>query len=1366
MYRARVVLLSICIVCLCASLGKSQSPLSKVFEPTFEELTEAFNSHQVMDEEAGREILLYEVTYDFDDKGLLKKSTRTIWKIRQNALAQLGTVECEFSPWYQKQPVVRARVFDRNGKVYELDKEDLTVTPSQSHDPQVLTNDLVVRAALPGLQDGAIVEQLIVEEEQSPYFADGRYYLEVLDSFESLAFHSIEINAPSSLPIQLVQLGEAIPFEKSVSDRSVRYRFELSGRKKRDVSSVETYAPPGTYTLNRVAINLGGTWEDIAEGYSKIIDRKIGDTQFAPLIKEVIPTEAKTKLEMLQASAQWVKKNIRYTGLALGAASIVPASPMQLVARRFGDCKDQATFLVGILRELGIEAHVALVNATGVHFPDQRLPGLNAFDHAIAVASIDGQQYWIDCTSLGSTTDNLPAYLQGKNVLIAARRQSLTQIPLSSPEVNSREDEKEFRLQSSDLTLTVTTKETYGGFNAVPARELAISQTTEQTEKYFTEMLRQESPQSAFRILKQDDPWSLDSKFVRVTEISGAPLEEIDYTTHRTVIKIARLFDLLPQAFLLQPREENQAVSRQLPASISTPFLIRRKYRIRAPEGWELQAKVGKQSTRIGDVTLLRESSEEVDGSISVLLELRAEASELTVDQLKLLYDVVKRLDDPSSEWNVAVTFREKQSTETLSVAQQIQKAKHSWEIDKSAESLHEYVLLLLEYALIDEARLVASKAVQSNPTDALTLITKGLTESVDHCGRLHYPGMNRQAAERDFQEAIKADPKNMRAYHELAILAFRDLDSTTRDDVEGAKQCLKIIDDCMAKAGNMTMKMRDLQIGSLVVLDRISEAITVADGYRLDRIALALRLFDSAKNSRWKEVKRLREQIGTDRELKKFVIELVRGFLVEKRLYTSAAEFLENTADPDEKELLALAKSYRAVSPVDADSTPTASPDRVALELIRRVYLSGIQFDRWDDIIQNPGVSHPALENSLCLEAIADLRNLFRFRLADRVSVANTVRTKFIVDGDDNTGFRCRLDKGPIRLGIFVTKQESGYKVLLAGKNSEQLVEHAKQLASQGNIEGAVQWINWHMDELSEVNLLVPESGSPIKKLWMLSRKKTPELVDQTLRMMTSWNGKIDDRHAETVAWIDAEKSKARQMLLWQYMLESLWQNRSAKFIDEAKRFLQLHPSFTVTRTLLIMELLKEGRIEDARAVFNEATAQFSSTRRAEVQRLVNQSRGEFSKNIPALKKRVEQESSFSTWNSLLWESLFADEMSIDLVKEATRPIVAVQEPLSLHTLACAEAKVGSIKEAVADLKKLCEIQGERIQSADWLIVGLIAEDCSHWDAAIRAYEKVQAKDYGASLTGAYELAQIRIREVRKKQNPPAAADKNNVPQ
>lgn len=1350
MRLARIPLLLVLIVFGNASLVRSQSPLGKPFEATYEQLVEAFKPQPSKSDPSGREILLYNVSYNFDDKGLLSKSTHMIWKLRQTVVADHGTIESEYSPWYEKQPVIRARVFDRTGKVYEFAKEDSTVAPAESYDPRLFTNDQVVRAALPGLQEGAIVEQVVIEEEHAPFFADGRYYTEVLDVFQPVRFHSVEISSPLSIPLELFFLSSDFPVEKSSSDGRVLRRIELSGREPIDFDKFEDYAPRGVGNLSQVGICLGESWEKVASGYSRVIDRKLEEMQFSPLLKEIIPADAKSKLEKLQASILWIKQNIRYTGIALGDASIVPATPMQLIARRFGDCKDQSTFLVGMLRAQGIDSHVVLVNATNKFFPHDKLVGLNAFNHAIVVANLDDKQYWIDCTSQGSTIYSVPNYLQGKFALIAAENQSLTQIPSSPADVNYRSDEKEILIQPS-RTLKIRSSETYSGLQAVSVREVAMTETKEETEKKMSEVLQRENPEATFRIIQQDDPWSQEPTFHKVTELNELPLEEINYSTLRYVFYLGRLFELLPQVYAMYPREDGTPVSRVHPAEVNTAFTNRRVYNVQANDRWSIQAKIGKQSSKIGGVELLRQITRNDDGSLTAVLEVRVEPCVLSVDQLRQLSEVVKSLDDPTDDWNVSIVFREKSTAEGQTPLNAVQKAKANWEAKKTGEVLLEYVTNLIEFGLADEARRVASKAVEDHPHDANVYLAKAISFLVDLAGREVCPGADRGEAKKALLEANRLDPKNLQVYHHLTALAYFDLDATNPNKVEGAEKCLKVIAECEAATGSTTLGMRDLHILSLATLDRIPDAITVAENYRADRMSIGLQCYESVRNSRWNEVKRFSEQIGSNRELRAAVTDLVRGLLVDRRLFSPAADFLEAFADSQTKKQAERTAEYlRNLKPAEVDKDPTASPSRVANELVQRIHLFGAYCERWGDIIDNPTSPCPEIEDLAGSPLVADYRELFRTKLASREGVARTIVPSFTVEGDDQSGYQCRIDKGTVTAWFFVLKRGDQYKILLPGPRGEHLVEQAKKLASDSNYDAAAKWINWCLDYHPEASFLDPESGLPVKTLWTLNRKKTPEAIEMAIKMMTPWEGNIPEKQAEVLAWIDAEKNKSRQIQLWRYMLDSLRYEHAPEYNEQAKKFVQAHPQFTRTRFQFILRLLEDGDIDEAEKVYREGASHFSPMMRAEAQRRFNQARGEFSKNVAEAKKKLEKNAQLDEWNSFLWEALFAGELEKETVKEAAQSIRRLREPSCLHTLACAEAKVGLVKEAVEDLRLLMRMQGEKMAPVDWLIVGLIAEDCKLWDAAVNAYEKVEKQPQTVSMVSSYRFAQQRIQAIK----------------
>lgn len=111
-----------------------------------------------------------------------------------------------------------------------------------------------------------------------------------------------------------------------------------------------------------------------------------------------IAREAGTPEERLMAALRFVQSEVRYLGVEVGINSHAPSPPDQVLARRFGDCKDKTVLLLAMLDRLGIEAAPALVHTERRRGNADRLPGPTAFDHVLVRAELDGRVAWVDPT--------------------------------------------------------------------------------------------------------------------------------------------------------------------------------------------------------------------------------------------------------------------------------------------------------------------------------------------------------------------------------------------------------------------------------------------------------------------------------------------------------------------------------------------------------------------------------------------------------------------------------------------------------------------------------------------------------------------------------------------------------------------------------------------------------------------------------------------------------------------------------------------------------------------------------------------------------------------------------------------------------
>ncbi len=102
--------------------------------------------------------------------------------------------------------------------------------------------------------------------------------------------------------------------------------------------------------------------------------------------------------DRLLEATRFVQDEIRYLGMELNVGGHRPFAPSTVLERRFGDCKDKSVLLVTLLRALGFDAKIALVNTIRRRALDDSLPSPLAFDHAIVQITIGGQSQFIDPT--------------------------------------------------------------------------------------------------------------------------------------------------------------------------------------------------------------------------------------------------------------------------------------------------------------------------------------------------------------------------------------------------------------------------------------------------------------------------------------------------------------------------------------------------------------------------------------------------------------------------------------------------------------------------------------------------------------------------------------------------------------------------------------------------------------------------------------------------------------------------------------------------------------------------------------------------------------------------------------------------------
>jgi transglutaminase-like putative cysteine protease len=183
-------------------------------------------------------------------------------------------------------------------------------------------------------------------------------------------------------------------------------------------------------------------WSDVAQQVTALFAVKQQDAAAVTDVVREIRAGGGTAEQQALRALQFVQEQIRYVSISIAPGGFRPTPPATVLQRRFGDCKDKSLLLVTILRELGIEAHPALVSTTHGHVLDSVLPMPYAFDHAIVHMKLGAAVFWLDGTGEKqfSISANSPPDFQRALVLDDATT-GLTVIPRPSPEASGKKSE-------------------------------------------------------------------------------------------------------------------------------------------------------------------------------------------------------------------------------------------------------------------------------------------------------------------------------------------------------------------------------------------------------------------------------------------------------------------------------------------------------------------------------------------------------------------------------------------------------------------------------------------------------------------------------------------------------------------------------------------------------------------------------------------------------------------------------------------------------------------------------------------------------------------------------------------------------------
>jgi tetratricopeptide (TPR) repeat protein len=418
----RVPYLLVAILLATASAARAQQDWPVPRGPANEPLPFTLDAKYLADvprdffEDAPACILFTRTTHLIESDGTVATIVHEITRFNgRKGIEKLGEYRSiYFNPRYEKLTLNEARVLKADGSKVPVEPRHVQLRDTAT-DYQVYDDSKQLVISWPNLQVGDAYEVKWTVRGKNPEFA-GEFFARYNfgDDEYPVVRDEMLVRVPVDRPIRYAGVNGPIEPVKTERDNQATYHWRVTNK---EPLPRDDDRPSKEELRWQVAFSTFPSWEAIGR-WKQNVRKECWECSDA--LKAVVATVAgpeKTPLEKARALTYWVRQNIRYLSRGPEGMGYTPHPPAQVLANRFGDCKDQAQLLAVMLREIGLPAWLVTLGTLddGQVLDDVPSPWGT---HAIVFLELDGKEHWIDTTASQAPWDYLPRGDCGRRVYL------------------------------------------------------------------------------------------------------------------------------------------------------------------------------------------------------------------------------------------------------------------------------------------------------------------------------------------------------------------------------------------------------------------------------------------------------------------------------------------------------------------------------------------------------------------------------------------------------------------------------------------------------------------------------------------------------------------------------------------------------------------------------------------------------------------------------------------------------------------------------------------------------------------------------------------------------------------------------------
>jgi len=346
------------------------------------------------DEKTDAVLLYSEDILSVQGNGKIRRTERRVYKILRPDGRKYGKIFADFDS-ETKINSIHGWCIPAQGKDYEVKDKDALETALFGVQNGELMTDLKTKVlTIPAADPGNIVGYEI-EQEVRPYVMQDVWTFQREGTPVREAHYTLQLPSGWEYKATWLNYAKAEPsaagsnqWQWIVKDvEGIRSEYDMPPREGVAGQMIVSLFPPGG-SQSRGFENWTdmGKWEDGLEQ-----GRREASAEIKQKVAEL--TAGKTaQLEKMRALSQFVQRDIRYVAIQLGIGGWQPHPAPEIFTHKYGDCKDKATILSTMLKEIGVTSYYVSVNTErGTVTP--ATPATRWFNHQIlAVRLPDGME--------------------------------------------------------------------------------------------------------------------------------------------------------------------------------------------------------------------------------------------------------------------------------------------------------------------------------------------------------------------------------------------------------------------------------------------------------------------------------------------------------------------------------------------------------------------------------------------------------------------------------------------------------------------------------------------------------------------------------------------------------------------------------------------------------------------------------------------------------------------------------------------------------------------------------------------------------------------------------------------------------------